>query len=166
MKEVENCYHHQDTQAVGHCLFCGSPFCDECHEGPFCKFCLEVPPKEKKKALILAIFLGWLGVHRYYMQFYFTGVIYTFTFGVFGIGWAIDVIRIIFWSTKKGQKETLISKATSAVNNTALGYAISETIKENMSSELKDTMAVYNNAKNWRDKYGRPLLPIGIKSLK
>ena len=51
-------------------------------------------PKSKTTSLILAIFLGWIGVHRYYVGKVGTGLLYTFTFGIFSIGWIVDIVKI------------------------------------------------------------------------
>lgn len=51
--------------------------------------------KNKKVALTLCIFLGWMGAHRYYEGKFITALIYTFSFGILGIGWVIDIIRLI-----------------------------------------------------------------------
>ena len=53
------------------------------------------PPRNKNITLILCIFLGVLGVHRFYVYAYFTGFLYLITGGFLGIGWLIDTIRII-----------------------------------------------------------------------
>lgn len=45
-------------------------------------------------ALILAIFLGGLGIHRFYLGYIGLGFLMLFTGGVFGILWIIDIIRI------------------------------------------------------------------------
>lgn len=45
-------------------------------------------------ALILAIFLGTLGVHRFYLGYTGIGLLMLFTGGVLGILWIIDIIRI------------------------------------------------------------------------
>lgn len=46
-------------------------------------------------ALILCVFLGLLGVHRFYLGYSGMGVIYLFTFGLFGFGWLIDTLLLI-----------------------------------------------------------------------
>jgi hypothetical protein len=50
--------------------------------------------KSQLTALLLSIFVGWLGVHRYYLGYIWQGVVQTLTFGVFGIWTLIDLIRI------------------------------------------------------------------------
>lgn len=53
-----------------------------------------VSRKSKIVALLLCIFLGGLGAHRFYVGKIGTGIIYLFTVGLFGIGWLIDIILI------------------------------------------------------------------------
>ncbi len=50
--------------------------------------------KNKITALLLCIFLGGLGVHRFYVGKIGTGIVWLLTGGVFGIGWIIDIIMI------------------------------------------------------------------------
>ena len=45
--------------------------------------------------LIIAIFLGWCGGYRFYKKQTTLGIIYLLTFGVFGIGWIIDIISAV-----------------------------------------------------------------------
>ena len=53
-------------------------------------------PKNKWTALLLCIFLGWLGAHKFYEEKAGIGVLYLFTVGLFGIGVIIDFIALIF----------------------------------------------------------------------
>lgn len=50
--------------------------------------------KSQTTALILAIIVGWVGVHRYYLGYIWQGVVQTLTLGVWGIWTLIDIIRI------------------------------------------------------------------------
>lgn len=51
-------------------------------------------PKDKLTALLLCIFLGEWGIHRFYEGRIGTGILWMFTFGLFGLGWLYDIIRI------------------------------------------------------------------------
>lgn len=42
--------------------------------------------------VLLAIFVGWLGFHKFYAGKTGSGIIYMFTVGLFGIGWFIDIV--------------------------------------------------------------------------
>ena len=45
-------------------------------------------------AWILFIFFGWFGMHRFYQAKVFTGLIYLFTGGLFGIGMIYDALTL------------------------------------------------------------------------
>lgn len=51
--------------------------------------------KSRLAALLLCIFLGYLGIHRFYVGKVGTGILYLLTGGVFGIGAIYDLIMII-----------------------------------------------------------------------
>ena len=51
-----------------------------------------ISPKSRALTTVLAIFLGILGIHRYYIGRPFTGLLYTFTGGFFAVGWFMDII--------------------------------------------------------------------------
>lgn len=55
-----------------------------------------VGEKNKWVALLLCIFLGYLGIHKFYEGKILLGIVYLCTFGLFGIGWFIDCIAILF----------------------------------------------------------------------
>lgn len=52
--------------------------------------------KNKWVAFLLCLFLGEFGAHKFYERKYLLGVLYIFTFGLFGIGWLVDVIALLF----------------------------------------------------------------------
>lgn len=59
-----------------------------------------VSRKNKIVALLLCIFLGYFGAHKFYVGKVGMGILYLFTMGFFGIGWLIDIILIATGSFK------------------------------------------------------------------
>ncbi len=49
---------------------------------------------DKTAALLITIFLGELGVHRFMSGKIGTGIIWLLTAGCFGIAWIIDVVNV------------------------------------------------------------------------
>ena len=52
--------------------------------------------RNRTTALILCIFLGCLGIHKFYLDRVLWGIIYLLTGGLFGIGWFVDIFRLVF----------------------------------------------------------------------
>lgn len=52
--------------------------------------------KNKWVAFFLCLFLGFLGAHKFYEGKIGTGILYLLTVGLFGIGWIIDIIILLF----------------------------------------------------------------------
>lgn len=51
--------------------------------------------KNLKIDIILCMFLGYFGVHKFYEGKIGMGILYIFTFGLFGIGTYIDLIKLL-----------------------------------------------------------------------
>lgn len=50
--------------------------------------------KSKLTALLLCIFFGSIGIHRFYTGKIGTGILWLLTGGCFGIGYVVDIIMI------------------------------------------------------------------------
>lgn len=50
----------------------------------------------KLTRIAVTIFGGWFGLHKYLDKKIGMGVLYTFTCGLFGIGWIVDIFKAIF----------------------------------------------------------------------
>ena len=59
-----------------------------------------VSPKSRLVAFLLCIFLGGLGIHRFYVGKVGTGILWLLTLGCFGIGSFVDFIVILCGSFK------------------------------------------------------------------
>ena len=110
-----NCAYHSDREATGACVSCGNLICDECtveiDNKKYCKKCIEnknVPIKsntyttnfslEEKSwlvTLLLCIFIGGLGAHRFYVGKIGTGILMLLTAGGCGIWVIVDLILIL-----------------------------------------------------------------------
>ena len=52
--------------------------------------------KSKWVAFFLCLFLGYLGIHKFYEGRVLLGIVYLCTGGIFGIGVFIDLIILLF----------------------------------------------------------------------
>ena len=101
-----NCNVHPEREAAGVCVSCGKFICQECTteiKGKmYCKACVKnmvdkpesAGGKDWLVALLLSIFLGYLGIHRFYVGKIGTGILQLVTFGGCGIWSLIDIILI------------------------------------------------------------------------
>ncbi|MCR5124099.1 MAG: TM2 domain-containing protein [Treponema sp.] len=62
-----------------------------------------VSEKNRTVDLLLCIFLGGLGVHRFYEGKIGTGILWLISGGLFGVGWLVDLILIIVGNAKDKQ---------------------------------------------------------------
>ena len=68
--------------------------------------------------LLMCIFGGWFGLHKFAEKKVGIGVLYLFTFGLFGIGWFIDCIKY-FIIYVKSKSDTMSRTATAAAQPVA-----------------------------------------------
>lgn len=64
-------------------------------------------PKSQSLALVLAVFFGWCGAHRFYTGHKIIGFVYLFSAGLFGVGWIIDVLLILLNFYKDSEQRFL-----------------------------------------------------------
>ena len=58
-------------------------------------------------ALLLCLFLGSIGAHKFYLGQTIMGILYLFTYGIFGLGWLIDLIVLAVGQPKDKQGNLL-----------------------------------------------------------
>ncbi len=54
------------------------------------------PPSDKSRmtTLLLCVFGGFLGLHRFYVGRVWSGVLWFVTFGLFSVGWIYDLVIV------------------------------------------------------------------------
>lgn len=101
------CTNHNDKEATGMCVSCGKPYCADClidvGGKMHCKDCLANSDfesnntynyKSKSLAVVLCLFLGMLGIHRFYVGKIKSGLAYALLTSL--LSWTI-IVPIIVW---------------------------------------------------------------------
>lgn len=92
---------------------------------------------------ILCILFGYLGIHKFYERKIKIGLVYLFTFGLFGVGWIIDIV-ILFLKLLN----SLLSNYNNADNNKRIVVDnVSSSTQNNISENatvFTDTSSMFN----------------------
>ncbi len=70
---------------------------------------VNVSEKSRLVELLLCLFLGWAGAHRYYVNKIGTGTLMLFTGGGFGMWWMVDLAMISLGSFKDKENQVVLN---------------------------------------------------------
>ena len=63
--------------------------------------------RSRTVALLLCIFLGLFGAHKFYLGKIGPGMLYLLTYGLFGVGWLIDLLILLVGNPRDKQGDRL-----------------------------------------------------------
>ena len=81
--------------------------------------------KDKTTAILLSVFLGWLGVDRFYLGYTGLGILKLLTCGGWGVWWIIDIILIACGSVGPAPKVLMTAPPAQSIktNETSMSVA-------------------------------------------
>ena len=71
----------------------------------------------KTTRILIVIFLGPFGVHKFIDKKYGMGILYLFTGGLFGIGWIVDIFKEISGKNNYNTKSLMSKEIIEKINN-------------------------------------------------
>lgn len=104
-------------------------------------------PNDWVVCIILVVFLGFWGVHRFYVRKIGTGILMLFTFGGLGIWWFIDLIMIATASFTDKEGRPIPYENTPVIhpspsNENDLPKPRQNKFNQNIAAELRDLAAL------------------------
>ncbi|MDO4500878.1 MAG: TM2 domain-containing protein [Erysipelotrichaceae bacterium] len=102
--DEEYVYHREEVNDYQFCKYCGEkmdkglnfcPYCGKPVNETVYSYQRKRKMKDKTVALLLCLFMGTAGAHKFYEGKIGMGFLYMFTGGLLGIGWIIDLVKLI-----------------------------------------------------------------------
>lgn len=103
---------------------------------------------EKKKELLIVLLGGLFGIHKFIKGEIKLGLIYLFTFGLFGFGWIIDIFKVLIDYSPNSSKSLMGSAGIKAINE---GKLPNIQVK-NLNLAVDETCCYADNAYTFKDK--------------
>ena len=101
---------------------------------------------QEDKEFLTTLCLGWLGIHRFNQKKNVTGVIWLWTVGLFGIGWAVDTFKAYTKIRAKKGQQMLQHDTQSLINEQIFEYERAQNTKKQIIKSF-DTVIVGTFAK-------------------